>query len=257
MFPLEKNGHFYSFVEGGLIYRDSFSRESLLSFDEGVKLKFSVWTKALSLKGSTKVPLDPLKPGEQRALLLEFFQRWKQRNPEAARKAAFDYCDGQKGFAPVAFIAATFFALPFAIGLLADSRNQFTCTQVLQHSSQMGEMDVVKFKRKRKGHYILDLAFTAPNGQVILGKDQLITKDETSIPKKVPVVFSPENPNCWSLTPNLSGTEINWAKRRYFGSFTLLFGLFFLTTSLWGISWSILKGLRKRPHKEDLLAFSK
>lgn len=253
MFPLSKNGYTYSFTEAGLLATLPDSRELQLSFDSNLKLRHSGWTGALFLKGpGGKVPLSPLSEQEQMALLTEFFQRWKNRHPDEAKKAAFDYADAQKGFVGVAFVACLFFSLPMAVGLLADSREQFYCTSVLQKSSVVGQMDVTKFKRKRKGHYILDLAFTAPDGSVITGKDQLITNDETSIPKSVPVVYSPENPRCWSLTPNLSGTEVNWAKRRYFGAFTGMFGVFFLAVSLYGLSWSILRWTRKRPFKKEI-----
>ena len=87
---------------------------------------------------------------EQSALLLEFFRRWKTQTPDLARKAAFDYIDGQKGFVALAFGVSLLFALPLAAGLLADSRSQFSCTKVLQENSTLGAMDVTKFKRKRK-----------------------------------------------------------------------------------------------------------
>jgi hypothetical protein len=255
MFPLSKNGYTYSFLETGLQATLPDSREINLSFDSKLKLRHSSWTGMLSVRGpGGSVPLSPLSAEEQRAFLSEFFRRWKMRHPEEAKKAAFDYADAQKGFVGVAFVACVFFSLPLAAGLLADSRKQFFCTTVLQKDSVVGQMDVTSFKRKRKGHYILELAFTAPNGTVITGNDQVITSDETSIPKSVPVVYSPENPQCWSLTPNLAGTEVNWAKRRYFGTFTGMFGLFFLAVSLYGISWSILRWVRKRPFREEIAA---
>jgi hypothetical protein len=253
MFPLKRDGQTFTFLESGLQHADAQGKETQISFSEKIRLAHSPWTGKLSLKsGCTKIPLSCLNPGEQRALLLEFLQRWKVRHPDAAKKAAFDYVDGQSGFVAVAFVASLFFALPLAVGLLADSRNQFSCTKILQENHQVGAMDVVKFKKKRKGHYILDLEFTAPDGTKITGRDQVITQDETTIPKTVPVVYSPEKPACWSLTPNLSGTEVNWAKRRYFGAFTLLFGTFFLVISLYGIFWALARWSRKRPFRVEI-----
>lgn len=255
MFPISKNGYTYSFRDNGFSFSSPAPREMYFPFDARLKLKHSSLTGALSLKGPEgSATLAPLSSAEQLSFLLELFRRWKAADPEAAKKAAFDYFDGQKGFVAVAFVASLFFSLPLAVGLLADSRNQFYCTSVLQKHSVVGSMDVTKFKKKRKGHYILDLAFTAPNGAVIQGRDQVITTDETTIPKSVPVVYSPENPECWSLTPNLEGTEVNWAKRRYFGAFTLMFGTFFLVTSIWGIGWSIARWSRPRPFRRELAA---
>lgn len=254
MFPLSRNGETFSFVEAGLHHKDAYGKEVEISFSDRVKIHHSSWTGKLSLKRpGAKVCLSSLTSGEQRAVILEFLQRWRVRYPDAAKKAAFDYVDAQSGFTVVAFVSCLFFSLPLAVGLLADSQNQFSCSKVLHEHSQVGSMDVVKFKKKRKGHYILDLAFTAPDGTKVIGQDQVITLDETTIPKTVPVIFSPENPKCWSLTPNLTGTEVNWARRRYFGAFTLLFGSFFLLVSLYGLGWSLMRFLRKRPFGAEII----
>ncbi len=241
----------YSFQESGLRFTSA-DVEKFLPFNAKIKLCHSSLSGALSLKGpGVRIPLD-LPLAEQQEVLLEFFRRWKARQPEEAKKSAFDYVDGQKGFVAVAFVSSALFCLPLAVGLLADSRNQFVCTKVLQEHSVLSSMDVVKFKKKRKGHYILDLEFTAPNGVKIQGRDQVITTDETSIPRTVPVVYSPERPECWSLTPNLEGESVNWAKRRFFGTFTLLFGAFFLFVSLYGMGWSVSRWMRPRPFKAEL-----
>jgi len=251
-FPLTKNGTTYSFEEAGFLRRDAAGRDLFVPFGENTKIRYSFFGQ-LSLKGPYgRASLADLSQEEQGAILLEFLRRWKSQSPDSAKKAAFDYLDGQKGFVALAFGVSLLFALPLAAGLLADSRNQFSCTKVLQESSVVGQMDVTKFKRKRKGHYILDLAFTAPDGTKILGRDQLIVADEAQIPKSVPVVYSPDQPGCWSLTTNLTGSDVNWAKRRFFGYFTAMFGTFFLLSGLYGIAWAGSRWLKPRPFKKEI-----
>ena len=82
--------------------------------------------------------------------------------------------------------------------------------------------------------------------------DLVHTKNEKDIPKSLPILYSPDRPLCWSLTKDLDSAEVNWAKRRYFSWFTLLFGLFFLSVSLLGLSWSVLRRVRPRPFTEDV-----
>lgn len=253
MFPISKDGYEYSFLESGLQVKSPDGREQNFPFERRLKLRHSSWTGNLFLKGPDgTAPLSPLSEAEKKELVLEFFRRWKAADPEVAKKSAFDYIDGQKGFVALAFTISLLFSLPLAVGLLADSKDQFTCTLELQRNSVVGSMDVEKFKRKRKGHYILDLAFTAPDGTKIVGRDQLIVSDETNIPKTVPVVYSPNNPRCWSLTPNLEGTEVNWAKRRFFGYFAAMFGTFFLVSAFYGLAWSVSRWIRPRPFKAEL-----
>lgn len=253
--PISRDGHVYSFTEGGLEYKDPFGREKVLSFSSRLRLRKSLWGAALSIRGPAgTIPLAPLNSSERQALVMEFFRRYRRQNPEVAKKSAFDYIEGQRSFAGVALAVSLFFSAPLATVLLADSREQFVCTDVLKRSSALSEMQVVKAKKKRKGHYILDLELTTPQGITIRGRDQLITEDETKIPKAVPVVYSPEQPSCWSLTPGLTGSEPNWAKRRFFGTFTALFGGFFLFSSLTGFFWGLGLLLQKRPFREELKA---
>lgn len=253
--PISRDGHVYSFTEGGFEYKDPFGREKHFPFSARLRLSKTLWGKELFLRGPAgKVPFSPLGETERKALILEFFRRYRERNPEAAKKAAFDYIDGQRSFVGVALAVSLFFSAPLSLLLLSDSSQQFSCTEVLRKNSALSEMVVVQAKKKRKGHYILDLELTTPQGVTIRGRDQLITEDETKIPKTVPVVYSPEQPSCWSLTPNLAGTEPNWAKRRFFGTFTGLFGAFFLLASVVGAVWGLSLLFQKRPYREELRA---
>ena len=261
MFPIQKNGHEYSFREGSFLYRSPAGREVDFPFSERLKLKISPWTGALRLKGPQgTAPLSPLSEAERRDFLTQLFQRWKSREPEAAKKAAFDYIEGQRQFLPIAFIACLLVGMPVGVALMNDSREQYVCTNVLKSDSAVGTMNVTKFRKKRKGHYVLTLEFTTPQGPKIVGTDQLIMgkegveeEMERNIPKTVPVVYSPSRPECWSLTPEPTSTEVNWAKRRYFTAFSLLFGLFFVITSVYGLAWSAASWMRRRrPFREDL-----
>jgi hypothetical protein len=242
----------FRFEDQGITFTDRYAKEIHFSFLEPVKLRYLPYRQTIRFSGEKGYAVLALPEAERSSLVLEFFRRWKKVQPDLAKKAAFDYVDGQKGFVSLAFFLSVFFTLPLSIGFLADSKSQFYCTEVLRQAAVLDQMQVVKFKKKRKGHYILDLELKTPGGFVIQGKDQLITKDETQIPKQVPVLYAPENPSCWSLTPDLKGTEINWAKRRYFGTFTLLFGSFFLYVTLYGFLWSSPRLFGRKPLKKEI-----
>lgn len=242
----------FRFEDQGVTLQDAFSKEITFSFLEPINVRYLPYRKRIRLGARSGYAVLDFPDGSEERFLQEFFERWKKIQPDLAKKSAFDYVDGQKGFVSVAFFLSLFFALPLSVGFLADSQNQFYCTEVLRQSAILDEMQVTKFKKKRKGHYILDLELKTASGVVIQGKDQVITQDETQIPKSVPVLYSPDKPECWSLTPDLKGHEINWAKRRYFGSFTLLFGGFFLYVALYGLIWSSPRLFGKRPYKKTL-----
>ena len=241
-----------TFTEDALEICDRFGRTLLFSFDQKVKYGVSLCGKYLWLRGAEgKIRLD-IPEVERKNVFLEFLRRCKNRNPDLAKKAAFDYLDAQKGFLKVAFIVSTFFCLPVAALMMNDSQSQYFCGKELHEASSLGTMQVTKVSKKRKGHYILDLELVLSNGEKIQGKDQVITLDETKIPKYVPVVFSPTHPQCWSLTPNLTQSEPNWAKQRYFAAFTFLFGLFFLTLGGFGLIWSVLRLRQVRPYQKEI-----
>ncbi len=246
---LSVNGQEYSFHEGAVLFRDPTGQTRSISFDQPLKARFSLGGK-IYFRGRDQIPVPSTDIGKK--IFLEIFSKWKLRDPEAAKKGAFDYVDGQKGFVGVALGVSLLLSLPMAAGLLSDSYEQYSCSQTLRQNSILSQMEVTKFRKKRTGHYILDLRFTTPDGKVINGHDQVITESEASIPKSVPVVYSPEKPQCWSLTPGMTGSEVNWAKRRYFAVFTLLFGSFFLAVGLTGLVWSLIRLLQRRPYTPEL-----
>ncbi len=186
--------------------------------------------------------------------LPEFFRRWNEASPEAARKAAFDYVDAQRGFVGLTLVISLIFTLPVAVALLADSQQQFSCTKELETNAVPGQIQIVKATKKDSRSFKIRMEFTAPTGEVIKALDLVRTKSEADIPKSLPILYSPARPLCWSLTKGLDSTEIDWAKRRYFSWFTLLFGSFFLAMSLFGLAWSVLRRIRPRPFTDEVKA---
>ncbi|RYZ94143.1 MAG: hypothetical protein EOP11_26795 [Proteobacteria bacterium] len=68
-------------------------------------------------------------------------------------------------------------------------------------------------------------------------------------------MYAPNHPECWSLTPEGSSSEVNWAKRRYFTAVGSLFGLFFVLVSGYGLAWSAFSWRRRRrPFRDDIAA---
>jgi len=238
-----------------LLYRDPSGRELQFPYDENLRLRASTWTGALTLRSKGKsVSLSPLARDQLHSFLPELFRRWKQADLESAQKAAFDYIDGQRGFVGLCLGISLIFTLPVAVALLADSHQQFSCTKELEAHAVPGEIQVVKATKKDSRSYKIRMEFTAPNGQIIKALDLVHTKNEKDIPKSLPILYSPERPLCWSLTKDLDSNEVNWAKRRYFSWFTLLFGLFFLAMSILGLAWSVLRRIRPRPFVDDVKA---
>jgi hypothetical protein len=226
--------------------------EQRFDFRAPLRLSVSTWTGEIYLRqGSAKAPLSPLPPKERREFLLELFRKWGEVAPEAAKKSAFDYADAQKGFVPVAFVTCLLFTLPMAVALLADSHQQFSCTRELRQQSVPGNMQVVKAKKRDSRTYVLNLEFTAPNGKIVRGHQEILTKDDSDLPKSYPILYSPAEPGCWSLLEE-GKTDVNWARRRYFGSFSLLFGIFFLSVTLFGLAWSVARRMRPRLFAEDI-----
>jgi hypothetical protein len=224
-----------------------------IPMDQNLRFFLSIWSGRHWWRGNEgKFCLEWLPENDRKDFARKIFSAWAATAPDQAKKAAFDYKDSGRGMRGIAMAFTLLFCWPIATAFVADSFGQFRCTAELKQGGVLAQMEVTKFKRKRRGHYILDLAFTAPNGMVITGRDQLITQEEASIPKSVPVVYSQRDPSCWSLTPNLQGSEVNWAKRKFFGTFTGLLGLSFFVIGFVSLAWGFLHFRRKRPYAKDL-----
>ncbi len=254
MFKLNAQGHQYGFDSPHFLrYRNPQDGEILFPYKKGLRLKVSSWTGEIRIKfGSETASLSPLTRDQLHEFLLEFFRQWKKEDPESAAKAAFDYTDAQSGFVPLAFVACVLVSLPVAVAMLADSHQQFRCTRILQANAVPGAIDVVKSTKKDSRTFKVKLAFVAPNGESIKAEDLVRTSDEKDIPKTLPIVYSPEEPTCWSLTQGPESNEVNWAKRRYFSYFSLLAGLFFFATGLLGMAWCFARWVRPRPFAQEI-----
>jgi|GEM_PF-5651552 len=251
-------GHEFGFENPGTLrYRSPSGSELNFPLDGNLRLRASTWTGELSLSSGTtrsSASLSSLSQAQLQDFLPDFFRRWNEANPEAARKSAFDYVDAQRGFVGLTLGICLLFTLPVAVALLADSHQQFSCTKELEANAVPGQIDVVKATKKDSRSFKIRMAFTAPNGEKIEAVDLVRTKNEKDIPKSLPILYSPARPLCWSLTKGLDSTEVDWAKRRYFSWFTLLFGTFFLSVSLVGLAWSVLRKVRPRPFTDEVRA---
>ena len=240
---------------GSLRYRNSRGQEFHFPYEKGLRLRVSTWTGELILQfRRRKAPLSGLPPEQRRSFLAELFRHWSRADAESARKAAFDYADAQRGFVPLAFAACLLVALPVSVALLADSHQQFRCTRELQAHSVPALMHAVKARKQDSRTFLLNFEFQAPNGQQIKGQEVVLTEKDVPPPMDYPMYYSPEHPECWSLTKTATSQEINWAKRRYFSWFGLLFGLFFLTVTFIGLAWCTLRWAQPRLYKEEVLS---
>ncbi len=263
MIKLNAHGHQFEFDSPhALRYRDPAGRETIFPYKKTLSLTVSSWTGVLRIRsGRESISLSKLEGDQLRDFLLEFFRQWKHESPDAAKKAAFDYVDAQRGFVAVAFVACLLVSLPVAIAMLADSHQQFRCTRALRDHSVPAQMQVVKARKRDSRTFLLNLEFTAPGGQKIQGQEEIVTEKDVNPPTVFPIAYSPEEPECWSLTKSASlaksgqgndTDEINWARRRYFAAFSLLFGLFFLFTTFLGLTWCIRRWLRPRPYASEV-----
>lgn len=255
MSTLNAHGHEFSFDDpAALLYRGPGGHELRFPYDDNLRFRagfFGGDSRVRSARCSAS--LAPLSREQLGDFLSRFFAAWNARAPEAARKAAFDYVDGQRGFTKIALFGSAISAF-VAIGLLADSHQNFTCTRELEAHAVPGEIRVVKATKKDSRSFKIKMEFTAPNGELIKGEDLVRTKNEKDIPKTLPIQYSPERPLCWSLTKGLDSGEVDWAKRRYFAWFTLLFGLFFVGCALLGMGWCATRMVKGRPFAEELNA---
>lgn len=251
-------GHEFGFENPGTLrYRAPSGSELIFPLDDKLRLRASTWTGELSLKSGTirsSASLSPLSSEQLSEFLPEFFRLWNTASPEAARKSAFDYVDAQRGFVGLTLGVCLLFTLPVAVAFLADSHQQFSCTKELEANAVPGRIQIVKATKKDSRSFKIRMEFTAPNGEKIEALDLVHTKDENDIPKSLPILYSPARPICWSLTKELDSSEVDWAKRRYFSWFTLLFGTFFLSVSLLGLAWSVLRRARPRPFTDEVRA---
>jgi hypothetical protein len=255
MTTLNAHGHEYGFESPDfMLYRDPSGHEIRFPYRKGLRVRVSPWTGEVSLKhGRDRVSLSPLKGEELKSFFRELFRSWNQIDQESARKAAFDYADAQRGFMPLAFAACLLVAFPVAIALLSDSHQQFRCTQELETQALPGLMHTVKIRKQDSRTFMLSLEYNAPNGQVIKGQEQVLTEKDVPPPSEFPMFYSPAHPECWALTKTADNHEINWAKRRYFAWFGLLFGLFFLSVTILGLAWCTVRWARPRAFTEEVL----
>ena len=255
MQSFSRNGHEFSFLENGAVHRNPDGREHALSFSEKIKVRFHPWSRRL-LIGAPKatLPLHQLAEADQRAFLLEFFRRWNSRDPEAAKKGAFDYAEDAKNLSRLALVVCLLFTLPMTVALINESWDQHRCTKALAAGTAEGVMTVTKVKKVKKQDYILTMEFATPDGRRIKGYDRAQVLNEDELPKTMPILFSPEKPECWAQAFDLGKPGISWAKRRYFAAVSFLLGLFFLGLTAFGMQWSIGKLRRPPPYREEVRA---
>jgi hypothetical protein len=249
------HGHQYRFDSPQLLrYRDPSGGECEFPYREKIRLRVSAWTGRLHIlrAGFPSAPLHPLPPEQLLEFLLEFFRSWGRVDPDAAKKAAFDYLDAQRGFVALAFAACLLVSFPVAVAMLADSHQQFRCTRSLREHSVPGTMEVVKARKRDSRTFLLHLEFTAPDGRKIRGQEEIVTEKDVNPPSKFAIAYAPGEPECWSLTKGPDSQEINWAKRRYFAAFALLLGLFFLAATFLGLAWCTVRWLRPRPFAREV-----
>lgn len=244
----------FTFQETGFIHRDAHEREHFFPFASSLKVRFQPVCNRVVVRSGRDAAV--LEPAEQKSMLLEIFRRWSATDLNSAKKGAFDYAEDRRGFSKLVIAVCLLFAGPMAIALMNDSWKQATCTRVLSDAAaiQAGEVNITKVKKERKKQYILKLAFTGPDGKIYKGDERWLTTDENeaNIPKTLPMVFAPAQPECWALTPAAGSTEINWAKRRYFSAVSGLFGVFFLVLTVYGLVWSISRLARMPPFREEV-----
>lgn len=246
------NGNDFFFIEGGIAWKSARGQTEIL-WDDLRGLKAGLFSGKPYLAGrGTSIPLDSLEATDLRELVLELYRRWKGVFPDRGKKNAFDYVEGGRNLARVVLIVSLLFSLPVGIVLMNDAREQQACSRLLRQDGVSADMQVTKAKKVRNGQYDISLSFTTPEGVEIKGKDQFITSDKTDPPAKMPVVYSRSKPSCWSLTPSAGSTDVNWAKRRFFVAFTLLFGAFFFGFGILSVLWSILKLRARRPLSDEL-----
>jgi len=224
-------------------------QNEVLAWREVYGLKKSLFSSQHAIYGkNTKFSFT-----ENQNFVEQFFRTWQKFFPDAAKKNAFDYAYPNKVFAKILLVTCLIVSLPLGFILLRDSREHLTCTNTLQKGAVATQASITKARKKRKGHFILSLRFSAASGEIIDGQDQFITTDASNPPNFIPVIYAKENPHCWTTPVSTDSSEINWAKRRYFTAYTALFGSFAILAGIFGIVFSVLRLREKRFYAKILI----
>lgn len=229
-----------SVEETGVRCRTAIGKEIHLSWAGLRGLRKSVFGDQPKIQGREgSISLGSIASEDRAKLVSTFFSQWKARNLESARKNAFDYLDHNKGFAWVMLLSAFFFFFPVAGILLNEAREIRNCTAALQSDGQWVDVPVVREKKQRVGHWSIWIA-TEFQGTKIEGTDNYFTRTPEQVPPKtIPVLISPSNPACWTITSSQGERVADWPKRRFFLSYIALFGGALLSMGLVGFVWSI------------------
>lgn len=215
-------------------------------------LKKSIFSSYLKIQGNSKcIFLDPKVEGAKEDFL-SFYRTWQKFDASAAKKSAFDYIEDHSSFIKLQIVISFIFCLGVAVLCLSDSLPQAHCTKMLETSAQTGTATVSSTKRKRFGHYLVKFDFRSISGRLILGEGQYFSKTDTPPKTDLPIVYNPEEPECWSFTEEDNPSQPQWAQRRFFTSFTSILGIMFGVIGLLGIALGFAKLSEKRPFTSEL-----
>jgi hypothetical protein len=206
----------------------------------------------LRIRGGEGIIPVPTDAQDAKIFLQNFYRAWRERDSDAAKKNAFDYVDSKKGFAKVQLVVSLVFCLGLAFLLIGDSYQQRRCSQLLEQGSAPGLAEIVKLKRKRAGHYILDLSLTVGD-KTYLGRDQIIATVDKTPETPLSVIYAKGDPSCFAIADSQNAASAEWAKRRFFTGYLFFFGLFFLVTGLWGVVTAVARLTEERPNKDEII----
>lgn len=236
----------YEFSEAGVKYSTPDNQPIVLAWSTMKGVQKPLFSAHLRLRGREGVIPLPQNEQELKSFLLRFFSAWRDRDLDAAKKNAFDYVDSKKAFAKVQLVISVVFSLGLSFLLIGDSLEQRHCSQQLRLGTTPGFADIVKLKRKRAGHYILDLSLSV-GGKTYLGQDQVISLVDYTPQPPIPVLYAKNDPGCFAIAKIENPAEADWAKRRFFTSYLFFFGLFFLVAGAWGTVTAAARLIEKRP----------
>lgn len=194
-------------------------------------------------------------PARAREFVTSYFTDWHQRDPEKARKAAFDYFSEERAMKWVWLVLSITLLGGLALVFLADGLNMLRCNRLLHGpETEVAQATITKIKKDRRGGYNWDLSFTTHAGAQMQGRRTAVAheggKPLGPDPTLATVVYAREDASCWDVSLRNFERALPEAQRRLNLTFTLLFGACFAVAAVVCTAISVFTLRRTRPHKE-------
>ncbi|MEW6055303.1 MAG: hypothetical protein AB1540_01705 [Bdellovibrionota bacterium] len=211
---------------------------------------------ALALRAKGHQPLVIwLEAQKMESFLKDLFYFWRQRDPESATRAAFDYGAAQnQTLAWVVLAVSLLFPSLLGAMLLTDAFNTKKCNALFAQNPKVVTAKLNKVAKNRRGNFIWSLEFTTAEGRKLKGTRTAYHFDPKGHPVggEPTVLYAPEDAKCWDLSLRPGEPSPNWKQRSFTLLMTMSFGWVFAILGLLGCTWGLIRIFRRYPFAEPV-----